>query len=303
MAISQKNAYYEHVTIAEDQSYLWRLDDYPWRRCVWNYHPEYEIHLIRHSSGLCFIGDYIGDFEAGQLILVGSNLPHNWVSAAPGVASLAGRDIVIQFDHTRFEHAADTLPELERTNALFERAASGIEFLGETARLGAELIERMGQVSGLRRLAAFLDLLGVLADSNEFRTLATHRFLVQFRPGSVLEMAALEKALAFIQQTYLGRSSLPEVAGVVGMSESAFSRFFKKHTGNTFSNHVITLRLLVAKKLLTETDTPITDICFEAGFSNISNFNRTFLSRIGISPSHYRKAARSRSLEDRAREA
>jgi AraC-like DNA-binding protein len=284
MAISQKNAYYEHVTIAEDQSYLWRLDDYPWRRCVWNYHPEYEIHLIRHSSGLCFIGDYIGDFEAG-------------------VASLAGRDIVIQFDHTRFEHAADTLPELERTNALFERAASGIEFLGETARLGAELIERMGQVSGLRRLAAFLDLLGVLADSNEFRTLATHRFLVQFRPGSVLEMAALEKALAFIQQTYLGRSSLPEVAGVVGMSESAFSRFFKKHTGNTFSNHVITLRLLAAKKLLTETDTPITDICFEAGFSNISNFNRTFLSRIGISPSHYRKAARSRSLEDRAREA
>lgn len=297
MTMPQDSAFFEHVRISEEQSFLWRLDDYPWQRCVWNYHPESEIHLIRHSSGLCFVGDHIGDFDAGQLVLVGSNLPHNWVSPSIGERRLVGRDIVIQFDHTRLEAAAAVFPELRRAGDLFKRAAYGLEFFGDSARTGAALIEAMARQSSIGRLGTFIELLALMADATDYRTLATPQFLGQFRPGSVFEIETLEKALAFIHETFLERSSLPEVAALVGMSESAFSRFFKKHTGNTYSDHVISLRLLTARKLLTETERPITDICYEAGFSNISNFNRAFLQRIGMTPSRYRKAARSRNLE------
>jgi AraC-like DNA-binding protein len=297
MATPQDSAYFEHIQISEEQSFLWRLDDYPWQRCVWNYHPQAEIHLIRYSSGLCFVGDHIGDFNAGQLVLVGGNLPHNWVSPAIGERKLIGRDIVIQFDHARFEGAAAVLPELKEVGGLFKRAAYGVEFFGETARRGEALIEGMADLSGVGRLGVFIELLSLMAESTEYRTLATPEFLGLFRPGSIVEIETLEKALAFIHETYLERSSLSDVAALVGMSDSAFSRFFKKHTGNTYSNHVISLRLLMARKLLTETERPVTDICYETGFSNISNFNRAFLQRIGMTPSRYRRASRSRSLK------
>lgn len=90
--------------------------------------------------------------------------------------------------------------------------------------------------------------------------------------------------------------SLGEVADLVGMSESSFSRFFKNKTGNTFSEHVASLRVWMAGKLLIESDHPITDVCYDAGFNNISNFNRTFLSKMGMTPSQYRTAARQRNL-------
>ena len=82
--LKREAAYFEHISVPAGQSFLWRMDDYPWRRTVWNYHPEFEIHLIRHSSGLAYVGDHIGSFDAGQLVLVGSNLPHNWITPLIG---------------------------------------------------------------------------------------------------------------------------------------------------------------------------------------------------------------------------
>jgi AraC-like DNA-binding protein len=294
----QKNAFFERIIIPEGQSFLWRLDDYPWRRCVWNYHPEFEIHLIRHSSGLFYVGDHIGHFSAGHLVLVGNDLPHNWVTPDIGESRLAARDIVVQFDPKRLLDVAQMLPEMAKLETLFEHAAFGIEFTAQTAKAGAELLEKMGTVRGLAQLAILIELLALMADANDQNTLATPQYLSQFRPGTPTELLVLDRALEYIQRHYLEGPSLAVVSSIVGMSESAFSRFFKAHTGNTFSDHVITLRLWTARKLLTETKIPITNICYEAGFSNISNFNRTFLERVGMTPSQYRKASLTRSLPD-----
>jgi AraC-like DNA-binding protein/mannose-6-phosphate isomerase-like protein (cupin superfamily) len=292
----QDNAYFEHITIPPGQSFLWRMDDYPWRRCVWNYHPEFEIHLIRHSSGLSYVGDHIGHFDAGQLVLVGSNLPHNWVTPSIGDEKLLARDIVVQFDPARIRQTARSLPEVSEIEPLFQRAARGLEFTGETARLGAGLLEQMGNGAGLTQLCVLLDLLALMAASREYRMLATPQFLDQFRPGTPSDLETLEKTLDFIQRHFLDGPSLSDVASIVGMSDSSFSRFFKTHTGNTFSDHVTSLKMWTARKLLSDSSLAITEICFEAGFSNISNFNRIFLSQAGMTPSQYRRAARSRSV-------
>lgn len=285
------DAHFEHINIPVDESFLWRLDDYPWSKNVWNYHPEFEIHLVRKSNGLCYVGDYIGNFEPGQLLMVGSNLPHNWVTLPAPKKLIHDRDIVLQFSTNSFLKLADIAPELNGLNVLFNRAALGLEFHGETAVKGAEILEQMKKFTGMRRFSAMLELLSLMHETSEVSELATNRFVTDFRPSSMEGLKKLELALTYIQENYLHNPKISEVANIVGMSESAFSRFFKNQTGNTYTDHLIELKIWTSKLLLRDTKTPITDICYEAGFLNISNFNRTFLLHTGMRPSDYRKAA------------
>lgn len=294
--IATDSAAFESIVIPPGQSYLWRLDDYPWRRSVFNYHREFELHYIRRSSGIAYVGDYIGHFEAGHLVLVGSDMPHDWVTPDIETGSIPGRDIVVQFEAERLARAAGELPELSEVEALFSRAARGIEFLGATALRAGAMLETLGTGPGLAALSRLLEVFALLARSADYRLLASQHYRNQFQRGTAAELKKLEHALLYVQRTYLGQPRLAEIAGQLGMSESAFSRFFKERTGNTFSDHVRSLRIWTARKLLSETVTPITDICFQSGFNNISNFNRTFLAETGMPPSHYRRTARQRRI-------
>jgi len=293
-----RSAYFEHVTIPPGETCLWRIDDYPWRRTVWNYHPELEIHLIRYSSGIVYVGDYIGEFQPGQLVLVGSNLPHNWITPSTGNRVLPKRDIVVQFREETISQAARHLPELAQLERLFQRATLGIEFFGAVARDGARIMNTMGETSGIGRLTRLLDLLTLLGscEESEQRSLATKEFREDFTPGKTDELAALDEALEFIRNNYQSSPRMATVAQYVGLSESAFSRLFKSQTGSTFTDHVSSLRIWTARKLLVDSEMPITDICFRSGYQNISNFNRRFLAAVGMTPSQYRRAARKRSL-------
>ncbi|MGY6705350.1 AraC family transcriptional regulator [Roseinatronobacter sp.] len=287
-----ETAVFEHIEIPEHQCFLWRKDNYPWARNVWNFHPEFELHLIRKSSGLCYIGDYIGQFDPGQLTLVGSGLPHDWITLPTDGQHIPERDIVVQFNPETFAGPSQVLIELEELDLLFDRAQFGLEFSAQAARDASHILEGMGGLSGLDQLVALLSVFSILTKDTQAKTLATSHYLTDFRPGSSLELRRLDTALNYLRQNFLLDIKLSDAADAVGMSESAFSRFFKAQTGNTFTQHMTTLRIWMAKRLLKETDNPITDICFEAGFSNISNFNRVFLKTTGLRPSAYRQTAR-----------
>lgn len=277
-------------------SFLWRVDDYPWARNVWNYHPEFEIHLIRHSSGLAYVGDHIGQFEAGDLYLVGSDLPHNWITPQTGNRLLKARDIVLQFHPSTFFSQANQFAELSGMKNLFERSSRGIEFHGETRIEGRRILESMDGSGSLRDLSRMLELLALLSASDEYTILSSQAFIDGDHVTGIKDHKLIERALEHLQSHFLEAPSLQDVADLLGMSETSFSRFFKKKTGNTYSEHLASLRLWMAVKLLVESDIPITDVCFESGFNNIANFNRTFLKRNGMTPSQYRKAARQRNL-------
>lgn len=293
---SQGGAVLEHVALPPDRSFLWRLDDYPWSRSVWNYHPEVEIHFMRHSTGLSYVGDHISEFQPGQLVLIGANLPHNFVTPGIGQRILKGREIVVQFDPARLMMGAPIFPEFAQLALVLRRAALGLEFTGAAAQAGRNLLERMGRVSPLASFAMLLDLLVLLAETTEYRVLASQRFADDFRPSKPAELQRLKLALAFIEKHFAAGITLPDVARHVGLSESGFSRFFQAQTGNGFSQHVASLRIWAARRMIAEGQLPITDICFEAGFGNISNFNRTFLRYTGMTPSQYRRALRQREL-------
>jgi AraC-like DNA-binding protein len=286
------NAYFEHISIPVEQSFLWRIDDYPWRRNVWNFHPEVEIHLIRKSSGLCYIGDHIGNFEPGHIVIVGSNLPHNWITLPADGTLIEKRDIVLQFDPSSFVRASTLIPELRQVRSLFDKAELGLEFMGEDAKTCSAILEGMGSQTGLSRLASLSELLATMASAKNTRTLATQRFAQSDRTGRSKDLERLELALNYIQEHYLESPRIEDVSTVVGMSEGAFSRFFKTQTGNTFTDHLTILKIWTAKKLLSDSDMPVTEICFESGFRNVSNFNRMFAKHADMKPSEYRKARR-----------
>ena len=132
---------FEHIVTREDESFLWRRDDYPWERNVWNYHPEVEIHLIKNASGIAFVGDYIGEFGPGYLTIVGGGLPHDWVTALHPGQRIAGRDTILQFDSERILRFRDQIPELAELDGFMHRIQRGVAFTGSTAVTPREIFE------------------------------------------------------------------------------------------------------------------------------------------------------------------
>jgi len=274
-------------------SFRWHEHDYPHPLARWNRHPEYEIHLIRHGTGRYIIGDAVGPFGPGQLVLVGSHLPHDWISDLRAGDRIEGRDVVLQFDPAWFARLKDVVPELDDFSALLARSARGIEFLGQTAIDGAEMIQSIGARSGAAAIADFLALLTTLsrAPSEDLRTLSS----AGIDPG--VGAAASDVVASAVDYIFANLGSGPRLsvaAGIAKMSESAFSRYFKNASGQTFSGMVTRLRLTQACRLLASTETAVAQIAQTVGYSNLSNFNRRFRDEYGLTPSEYR---RSRSPE------
>ncbi len=287
--------HFEHVSIPPGQSFLWRKDHYPWRLCEWNYHPECEVHLLNNASGLTYIGDHVGHFTDGHLFLVGGNLPHTWFTPLVGGSRILDRDVVVQFDFDRIVEMCSAFPEFSSLQTLLKDAARGLEFHGCTAVQGAEMLQEMGNCSSGEALAILLRFLVLAATSREYKKLASEHFVQNARFEASQDLMNLDKTIEFLNRNFMRSISIKDVAKLVDMPISTFSRFFKLRTGSTYSDHLRSLRIWTAKQLLETTETSITDVCFESGFGNISNFNRTFLRITGLTPSQYRRALHQRA--------
>ena len=284
--VIQKSPHLEWVTSDPVGSFRWHIHDYPCSIARWNYHPEYEIHLIRASTGKAFVGDYIGDFGPGCLMAVGSNLPHNWVSDLEPGKVLRNRDIVLQFDVALFTRAVSSFPEVKEIVPLLNDWQRGLQFHGETASQGAMLMEQIGQAHGFHRLVLFLELVRRLAWSSERSPLASADYVPSLDQDAP---RIIQKVMSYILDNFKDTVRLSEAAEIAGMGESTFSRFFKRNSGNNFVDYVRKLRVSHACRILSETNMPVTEVCFEVGYNNISNFNRHFLAEKRVTPSQYRR--------------
>lgn len=269
-------------------SVRWHEHDYPSPVARWNYHPEYEIHLIRKGSGRFIVGDHIGTFEAGHVALIGSGLPHDWISDLEPGEVIRNRDAVIQFDANWVQQSSELLPELTEVSSLLEESARGLQFLGETAVAAAESIESIGVNRGVARLQHLFELFSILtrAPASERVYLADEWFMPQLDSQAA---AVVDIVLEYVFTNYAGEVRMSEAAALVGMSEPTFSKYFKRSTGQNFSDLARKLRIAHARRLLERTDLPVSSICYEAGFSNLSNFNRHFRNDLGMTPRQYRR--------------
>jgi AraC-like DNA-binding protein len=256
----------------------------------WHYHAEYELHLICASSGKVFVGDYIGQFAPGHLVLTGPRVPHNWVSLDTPPEGVKLRDMVIQFDHAPLAQMATAIPEMKGIMPLLARASHGIEFFGLSESARARFT-RIRDSSGLPRFIEFLALLGDLADSSHYQLLSTVPMQASDDDDA---LARINAAVNFIVENLSGELSMKELAQQLNMSERVFTRFFRGATGNSFTDFVNRLRINRACQLLMETERYVTNICYDAGFNNVANFNRRFLAFKGMTPKQFRQQAAGR---------
>lgn len=263
---------------------------YPSPRVHWHCHEEYELHLIVSTGGKLFVGDYIGDFSPGHLVLTGPRLPHNWISNSVPDEGVLLRDMILQFAHAPLEQAAETIPELCELLPLLERSTYGIEFLDFGAE-AEQYFVRIRASRGIERFAHFLQFMGQLARTSNYRLLSSAT-MHSFDDDSTL--AKVNGVLNYITENYRDPISAEVLAEQMGMSLSKFSRFFRKTTGNSFTDFVSRLRINKACQLLMNTDQYVTNVCYDVGFQNVANFNRRFLQVKGVTPKQFRRQASCR---------
>ena len=250
----------------------------------WHYHDEYELQLIVASRGRAYIGDYIGDFEPGHLVLTGPRLPHNWISTAAAEGSQVDR-LVIQFLDRPLRQGLEVFQELADIEPLLEHARSGIEFFG-MSEIAQAHFQRIRRSSGSRRLAEFMLLLADLAACKDYRLLSSVQ--VQSHDDDP-SMERLNKVVEYVAQHYAEAIDMRDVYALTGMSQSTFSRAFSRATGGTFTDFVNRYRIGKACEMLMDSDRQIANIAFDVGFNNIANFNRRFAEIKGMTPREFRR--------------
>jgi AraC-like DNA-binding protein len=277
----------EVVQIGRAQSFKAWEHGYPFHTVRWHFHPEYEIHHVVATTGHYFVGDFIGDFEPGNLVLTGPNLPHNWVSDVPDGVVVPLRGRVVQFSENFIPDACALLPELSACDEVLELSRRGALFSPATAELAAPLLAELITAQGMRRLEVFVGLLGVLSRATGVKTLTSTSYLPD--PSGFMS-AGINEALAYINANLTEPFGEQDLADIAGLSLSSFSRSFRRHTGLALVKYVNRLRINLACQLIMGPgQMKITDVCFSSGFNNISNFNRQFQAQKGMTPTRFRE--------------
>ncbi len=262
---------------------------WPSELCRWHAHEEYELHLVVETRGKAFVGDYIGDFKAGDLFMTGPNLPHNWITDKVYSEPVEIRDMLIQFSHESVEKLAEGFPEFSQVLSLLQLAQSGIHFEGFNATFARGHMESIRDNTGAERILAFVRFLVRLNEHAEKKTLSIAKLIL---PEGGSKHARIAQVVDHVNKNFAQSVSVAQAAEMANMTEITFSRNFQAVTGHSFVEFLNRIRIGQACGMLYATDEQITVIAQEAGFKNLANFNRHFLKLRGMTPSEYRDTAR-----------
>jgi AraC-like DNA-binding protein len=278
----------EHLPKERDESFVVKFFDYNYYPTPWHYHPEYEIVFVTESTGKRFIGDHISDFKPGNLAFLGPNIPHTYRNDDKYYeegSALRAKSIVIHFTEASLGNDFLELPESRLLHKLFKRALYGLDISGEAYHKISNKMYDIVSLSGMKRWLCLIDMLTDMAESKGMSSItqATH---IGYNDK---ESKRLCNVFDWITTNFEKEIRLSEAAQIAQMNENAFSRFFSLRTRKTFSGFIQELRLQKAAKLLVENDMSITQVCYECGYNNVSNFNRQFLNHYLMNPMKYRK--------------
>ena len=270
----------------ENNSFTIAHHQYPNFLKVWHYHPELELSVLLKSSGTRFIGDSIGKFVAGEVVLIGKNLPHMWLNDEAYFdtnSGLQAEAIVIHFNQEFLGVDFFDVPEMQAMSKLFLRAQQGVHFLNVEEEV-LKAINNLIDLGDFEKTIQLLTILQALAKHKSYALLSSPGFANSFNQGSNKE---LDKIYEYVFKNFNHPIHSKDVAEVVHMNPSSFSRFFKRTHQKTFTRYLNEIRVGFACKMLIEDASNITAICYESGFSNVSNFNRQFKAIKGMTPSVY----------------
>ncbi|MDY7396273.1 AraC family transcriptional regulator [Aureibaculum sp. 2210JD6-5] len=248
----------------------------------WHFHPEIELVYVDKGKGKRHIGNHLSYFNNSQLILIGSNLPHNGFADR---LTTRGTETIVQFKPDFLGSAFFEAPEMNAITNLLEKAKKGLLYKPDTKQVVGPKIQNLIELKGFERISMLLEILNDLAKAEDYTILNVNGFAFETERQ---DSAKIDIIYKHINKNFQRPIPLEEIADIVSMTVPAFCRYFKKATGKTFTKLVNEYRVVHATKLLTESQLSISDICFECGFNNFSHFNKLFNEFTGKSASKYR---------------
>ncbi len=254
---------------------------------TWHFHPELELVFVSNGSGRRHIGHHLSYFKDGDLLLIGSNLPHfGFTDRLTGNAS----ETIVQMRPDFLGDSFFQIPEMMSVHKLFEKARLGIAFHGQTKDGLGKRLSQLEKLDTYDRLVSLLNILHDLSVSREYTLLNGEGIAMEVSPQDNDRMNTI---FDYVRKNFQQSIALEEVADLAHMTVPSFCRFFKKKSGKNFTRFVNEYRLVHASKLLSEETTSISEVCLESGFNNFSHFNKAFKTFTGKSPSSYRSEVKN----------
>ncbi len=261
-----------------------------------HYHPEYELVFIRESSGKRIIGNLIQEFDAGDMVLIGPNLPHIWMNDdafISGNTHLRARAIVTYFHPSLFECGLFSLDESQQIFQLLHKSRSGLSILPGTRELIADKLDQLLVKKGFEKILCFLDILHHLSLSAHLRPINNEEY---HQPERKSEKDRLCDVYRYVNENFRSDIQLKDVASLTNLTPQSFCRLFKKRNKIHFVEYLNQVRISNACRLLLDSDWTISEIAYNCGYKTISNFNKLFKETTGHSPKKYREQASAQAL-------
>lgn len=254
----------------------------------WHFHPELEIMSVQAGAGIRFVGDSMERFQAGDLVLYGSNLPHLYRSDQEYYqkgSALLSRATVIYFRENFMGAGFLDLAALVPVKKLFLLAKRGIKFKGEARDEMRKLIQKLDdRKDGLDRIISLLTILKMMTETRDYELLSSDAFTSSIKEA---ECERINKVYQYIIDHYFDNPTLEQVSEIANMSSTAFCRYFKTHTNKTYTQFLNEVKIGNACKLLMDNNLSVSQVCFEIGFNNFTHFNSQFKKIMGLTPKQY----------------
>ncbi|AMO21270.1 AraC family transcriptional regulator [Flavobacterium columnare] len=247
-------------------------------------HEEIQISYIEKGEGTIIVGDTISEYNAGDIIVFGSNLPHVFKSEINKEEELSLVHSIF-FDDTVIKESLQVLPESTQILNFFEDTRNGYKVLSKKEKIYSIILD-LSTAKDTTKFIKFLQLLNKLTVSKK-KSLSSFRYNKDITDS---EGKRMQVVYEFVMNNFDKKISLEEIANIANMTKNAFCRYFKVRTNKTFFQFLIELRIEKASRILTSNhEISIVEIAELTGFNNISNFNRKFKEIKKISPMNYRK--------------
>lgn len=259
-------------------------------------HPELELVLVLEGYGKRIIGDKIEPFESGDMVFIGSNVPHIWLSDPAFYredSSLQSKVIVTYFNPGIFQQMFDSVKEFEGIKEMIAQASKGIKIFGETKKIIAEKLLSLTSAKGFEKVEALLRIMHLISISLE-KSFIVNKEVSGFESQN---SDRLINVINFIKNNLHEQISLKQVADIACMTEQSLCRYFKKRTKMSFSQYLLDLRMANARKILIELDKPISDIAYLCGYNSSSHFCKVFRDHTGQSPYQYKAGIKKEALK------
>lgn len=278
-----------------DRPFRVKLVDEYYLDSPFHFHDACEMVLIEEGYGKRIVGDHIDDFDKGDLVLMGPNLPHIWQNDNMFFQKKKDYRVkatVLYFAPSMILNLIAGTDAAGAVKQLFAKAGRGLLIKNETHQLMLNRFREISTAEGLKKVSILLDIIDVLCNSSDYDYLASDGYKNAL---TTKDAGRFNDVYQFLITNFHREIALDEIAGVAKMSPTAFCRYFKDRTQKSFIGFLHEIRISHACKLLRQDDLSIMNIALESGYNNLVNFNKCFRNITALSPSEYRKNLRDKS--------